>query len=75
MLFDEKLIELPVVKAAEFRRQAAEHPNQRELRGDEVNDNAMKRQTMLVASVQGTSLASKLMFVFIRTRRRVEPVF
>ncbi len=37
------LIELPVVKATKFRRQAAEHPNQRELRGDDVNDKAEPR--------------------------------
>ena len=41
--FDLKLIELPVVQAAESRRQAAQHPNQRELRGDEVNDKAEPR--------------------------------
>ena len=33
----------PVVKATEFRRQAAQHPNQRELRGDDVNDKAEPR--------------------------------
>ncbi len=37
------LIELPVVQATECRRQAAQHPNQRELRGDEVNDKAEPR--------------------------------
>ena len=43
MLFNAKLIELSAVKAAEFRRQAAEHPNQRELRSDDVNDKAEPR--------------------------------
>src|ERR1700723_4525381 len=43
MLFNAKLIELSAVKAAEFRRQAAEHPNQRELRSDDVNDKAKPR--------------------------------
>src|SRR5262245_42254559 len=38
MGFGAKFIELPVVKAAERRRQAAKHPDQRELCGDEVND-------------------------------------
>ena len=42
-LFDMKLIELPVVKATECRRQAAQHPNERELRGDDVNDKAEPR--------------------------------
>ena len=35
------LIEPPVVKETKFRCQAAEHPNQRELRGDDVNDKAV----------------------------------
>ncbi|CAB3810393.1 hypothetical protein LMG28614_07268 [Paraburkholderia ultramafica] len=43
MVFDAKFIELPVVKATEFQRQAAQHPDQRELRGDEVNDTAESR--------------------------------
>ena len=32
-----KLIKLSIVEAAEFRRQAAQRPDQPELRGDEVN--------------------------------------
>ena len=40
MVLGAKLIELSVVKATEFQRQAAEHSNQRELRCDEVNDKA-----------------------------------
>ena len=40
MVFGEKLVELPVVKATEFQRQTAQRPNQRELRGDDVNDEA-----------------------------------
>src|SRR6202041_3788529 len=43
MAFDSKLIEPFVVKVPELRRQAAEHPNQRNLRGDEVNDKAESR--------------------------------
>jgi hypothetical protein len=42
-VFGVELIELPVVKATEFRRQATEHSNQRELGGDEVNDKAETR--------------------------------
>src|SRR3954453_14185382 len=38
MGFSAKFIELPVVKAAERRRQAAKRPYQRELCGDKVND-------------------------------------
>jgi len=38
-----KLIEMPVVKATELRRQAAERSDQREFRGDEVNDSAEPR--------------------------------
>src|SRR2546421_606002 len=34
------LIELPIVKAPERRRQAAERPDEPELRGDEVGDEA-----------------------------------
>jgi hypothetical protein len=40
MGFGAKFIELPVVKAAERRRQATEHPDQREPRGDDVDDKA-----------------------------------
>ncbi|CAB3810364.1 hypothetical protein LMG28614_07258 [Paraburkholderia ultramafica] len=43
MVFGAKLIELSVVKATEFQRQAAEHPDQRELRGDAVDDKAESR--------------------------------
>ena len=35
---DPKLVELLIVEGAEFRRQAAERPDQPELRGDDVND-------------------------------------
>ena len=41
--FDVKLVELPVVEAAEGGRQAAQHPDQRDLRGDEVDDEAEAR--------------------------------
>src|ERR1700722_4735648 len=40
MLFRAKLIEVSIVKTAEFWRQAAERPNQRELGGDKVDDKA-----------------------------------
>jgi hypothetical protein len=43
VVFGTKLIELPVVKATEFQRQAAECSYQRELRGDGVNDKAEPR--------------------------------
>src|SRR6266850_3097041 len=38
MALEPKLIELLIVEAAEFRRQAAEGPDKPELRGDDVND-------------------------------------
>ena len=43
MVFGANLIELRVVKAAEFRRQAAQHPNQSELHCDVMNDKAEPR--------------------------------
>lgn len=43
MGFDAKLIEVRVVKATEFRRQTAEHPDQRELCCNYVNDKAEPR--------------------------------
>jgi hypothetical protein len=43
MGFHAKLIELPVIKASEYWRQAAEHPNQRQLRRDDVNDQSEPR--------------------------------
>ena len=52
MALESKLIELPIVEGAEFRRQAAERPDKPELRGDDVNDETeprllRKRETML----------------------------
>src|SRR5580700_9653675 len=41
--FGANLIELRIVKAAEFRRQAAQHPNQGELHCDVMNDEAEPR--------------------------------
>ena len=38
MALDPKLIKLLIVKGAEIRRQAAERPDEPELRGDGVND-------------------------------------
>src|ERR1700692_1816148 len=38
MALEPKLIKLPMVKRAEFRRQATKGPDQPELRGDDVND-------------------------------------
>ena len=38
MALEPKLIKLPVVKGSKSRGQATEHPNQRGLRGDDVND-------------------------------------
>ena len=38
MAFEPKLIKLPIVKVAEFRRQATEGSDKPELRGDDVND-------------------------------------
>src|SRR5947209_6360083 len=43
MGFGAKFIELPVVKTAKRRRQATQHPDQRELRGDDVDDKAEPR--------------------------------
>jgi len=43
MSFHLKLIELPIVKATEFERRAAEHPNQCELCGDDIDDEAEPR--------------------------------
>src|SRR5271156_6400866 len=43
MLFSADPIDLSVVKAAEFWRQSAQHPNQRELRCDVMNDKAESR--------------------------------
>ena len=56
MVFDAKLIELPVVKATEFQRQAAQHPNQRELRSDDVNDKAEPRLLGVREAVFGFAL-------------------
>src|SRR5271166_2877699 len=47
-----RLINMPIVEAAEFRRQAAERPNECELRCDDVNAGAearfpRKRKTIL----------------------------
>ena len=38
MALEPKLIKLPIVKGAEFRRQAPESPDKPELRGDDVDD-------------------------------------
>ena len=38
MALEPKLIKLPIVKGAEFRRQATEGSDKPELRGDDVND-------------------------------------
>src|SRR6516165_5425726 len=43
MMLHLKLIQAPVVKAAEFRRQAAERPNECELRRENVCDEAKTR--------------------------------
>jgi hypothetical protein len=56
MVFGAKLIEVPVVKATECRRRAAEHPNQRELRCDEVNDKAEPRLLGVPKAVFGFPL-------------------
>ena len=52
MALEPKLIELLIVKAAELRRQAAERPDQPELRGDDIDDQTepgllRERQAML----------------------------
>ena len=49
---DPKLVKLLIVEGAECRRQAAERPDQPELRGDDVNDKTeprllRERETML----------------------------
>ena len=38
MALEPKLLKLPIVKRAEFRRQAPESPDKPELRGDDVDD-------------------------------------
>src|SRR6266478_5299762 len=38
MALEPKLLKLPIVKGAEFRRQTTECSNKPELRGDDVND-------------------------------------
>src|SRR5208282_1306415 len=43
MALESKLIKLPIVKGAEVRVQPAKRPNQRELRGDDVNDETEPR--------------------------------
>src|SRR6266478_7813812 len=40
MVFHPRLIHIPAIEAAEFRGQAAERPNERKLRRDDVNDKA-----------------------------------
>src|SRR5258708_5299173 len=40
MVFHPRLIHIPIIEAAEFRSQAAERPNERKLRRDDVNDKA-----------------------------------
>src|SRR5260221_14532078 len=40
MVFHPRLIHIPMIEAAEFRSQAAERPNERKLRRDDVNDKA-----------------------------------
>src|SRR5216684_7690623 len=40
MVFHPRLIHIPIIEAAEFRGQAAERPNERKLRRDDVNDKA-----------------------------------
>ena len=40
MVLHPKFINMPIVEAAEFRRQAAERPNECELRPDDLNDEA-----------------------------------
>ena len=52
MALEPQLVELLIVKRAEFRRQAAQRPDQPELRGDDVDDETephllRKRETML----------------------------
>ena len=59
MALDLKLIELLIVEAAEFRRQAAQRPNQRELRGDDVNDEAEPRLLGEREAMLGFALAPR----------------
>jgi hypothetical protein len=40
MVFHPRLIHIPIIEAAEFWGQAAEHANERKLRRDDVNDKA-----------------------------------
>src|SRR6266849_7585116 len=40
MVFHPRLIHIPIIEAAEFRGQAAERPNERKLRREDVNDKA-----------------------------------
>src|ERR1700719_4910719 len=40
MVFHPRLIHIPIIEEAEFRGQAAERPNERKLRRDDVNDKA-----------------------------------
>src|SRR6266404_3472027 len=56
MAFHPKLIHLPIVEAAEFRRQAAERPNERKLRRGDVNDGCEARFPLKREAIFGFAL-------------------
>ena len=56
MTLEPKLIKLRIIKGAEFRRQAAECPDEPELRGDEVNDETEPRLPRKLEAMLGFTL-------------------
>ena len=54
--FEPPLVELPVVERTESRGQAAQHPDQPELRGDDVNDEGEPRRLREPEAVLGFAL-------------------
>ena len=56
MALEPKLIELFIVKGAEFRRQATEGPDKPELRGDDVNDETKPSLLRKLEAILGFTL-------------------
>src|ERR1700730_1974469 len=62
MVFHPRLIQIPIIEAAEFRGQAAERPNERKLRRDEVNDQPVAYLSQKRERILGLTLHLRKLF-------------
>src|ERR1700742_929555 len=62
MVLDPKLIHIPIIEASEFRGQAAERPNERELRRDDGNDKAEAHLSQKRERLLGFTLRRRKLF-------------